>query len=137
MKAFIDTSSMIKKYIEEPGSDRFDQLLEATSEIIVAPVYLLEVNAAIERRLKEKTIHLEEADWIRDAVNEDLVYYAKIVWSDNLEKKAIQLIRHHQIKTLDSIQLAAGILSAADIFVTSDKQLFQTTRAELTHVEFV
>lgn len=32
MRAFIDTSSLFKKYIEEEGSDRFNELLDSVFE---------------------------------------------------------------------------------------------------------
>ncbi len=128
---------MMKKYILEPGNELFDQLLEGISEIIVAPVYLLEINSAIERRIREKSIQLEEASRIRKEVDSDIIYYSKVVWNDDLEEQALRLIQNHQIKTLDCIQLASGILSKADTFITSDRKLFHIAEIELNKAEFV
>jgi len=64
MRAFIDTSSLFKKYIEENGSKKLEELLGSVSEIIIAPITILEVNSILERRLKEKSINSLDAKWI-------------------------------------------------------------------------
>ena len=43
------------------------------------------------------------------------------------------MIKKHEMKTLDSIQLAAAIIAAADIFVTSDKKLYNSAVSELKY----
>ena len=137
MKAFIDTSSLIKKYVHEKGSDDFDNLLEKISEIIIAPVFWLEINSGIERRLREKTLTSSPANRIRNEIKRDLFFYNKITWKDNLEQHALLLIQKYQLKILDSVQLAAARLSKADIFVTSDRKLFRIAQLELENPHFI
>ena len=108
MKAFIDTSSLIKKYVKEKGADDFENLLEKVSEIIIAPIFWLEINAAIERRLREKTLTASQANRIRNEIKRDLFYFHKINWNENLEEHALMFIQKHQLKTLDSLQLASA-----------------------------
>ncbi len=64
MKAFIDKSTLFKKYIEENGSKKFEKLLESVSEIIVAPITILEIHSIIERRVREKSLNNSDAKWI-------------------------------------------------------------------------
>ena len=137
MKAFIDTSSLFKKYVLETGSDTFDELLKKISEIIVSPIYLLEVNSAIDRRLKEKGLTTQQTKWILSEITKDTDYFTKILWNENLEKTSIALIGKHHLKTLDAIQLASALLSLADLFVTSDKHLAAIARKELKQVRFI
>jgi len=133
----MDTSSLIKKYIQESGSDEFDSLLNKVNEIIVAPVYFLEINSAIERRLMEHNISLSQANWMRQESQRDLHSFHQVIWNDNLLRKAVELIRKYQLKTLDSIQLASGCLSNADIFVSSDKILHKAAKQELQKTLFI
>ena len=137
MKAFIDTSSLIKKYIAEKGSDEFDTTLKKISEIIVSPVYILEFHSAIQRRLKEKTLAAHQAAWLLTEAKRDFHYYSQILWGEDLQQKAIEIIQKHHLKTLDSLQLASACLSQADIFITSDQKLFQTARQELKNVKLI
>ena len=137
MKAFVDTSSLIKKYVQEKGSDQFEEQLERVGEIIVAPIYWIELNSAIERRVKEKTLSIQDAATIRREAKKDLHFFSKVVWNDALEQKAIEVIEKHSVKTLDSLQLSAGILSRADLFLTSDQDLYKIAGREIENAKFI
>lgn len=137
MKAFIDTSSLVKKYFVEEGSGEFDDLMDLITEIVISPTYRLEVNSAIERRLREKILAKKQALWLRIEVNKDIHYFSIVLWNDNLEQKAMELIQKYQLKTLDSLQLASACLSKPDFFVSSDKKLFAAAEKELKNVKFI
>ena len=131
MIAFIDTSTLIKKYVQELGSEEFDSLLNKINEIIVAPIYFLEINSAIERKLRERYITPPQANRIRQESLRDLHFFHQINWNNNLQNKAVALLHKHPLKTLDSIQLASGCLSSCDLFVCSDKILYHIAQQEL------
>ena len=137
MKAFVDTSSLIKKYVQEKASDQFEEQLTKIDEIIVAPIYWIELNSAIERRIKEKTLSHQDASVIRREAKKDLHFFSKVIWNDVLEQKAVEMIEKHRVKTLDSLQLASGILSRADLFLTSDQDLYKTAAQEIKNTKFI
>ena len=134
---FIDTSSLFKKYIDEPGSEEFAQLTLKASEITVSPVTWIEANGIVERRFRNRDLTLERADLLRAELKKDFLYFFVLAWNENLENKAVELIRQHTLKTMDAIQLASGILSDSDIFVTSDRQLHLAAKKAVRHVRFV
>lgn len=132
MKAFLDTSALIKKYVLEPGSDKLERYLEKISEIVVAPLYWIELNSALERRLNEGTLsHLQIAA-IRQEAARDLNYFSRVIWNESLERKAIEMIKKYRLKTLDSVQLASGMLADAELFLTSDQDLYKIAFKETT-----
>ena len=125
MRAFIDTSSLFKKYVEENGSRELDALLQEVSEIAVSPVTWVEMNAVVARRVGEKSLTLQQAGWLRSEAQKDFQSFHHVIWNEVLETAAIDLLEQHSLSTLDAIQLASGILSRADLFVTSDRRLFE------------
>ena len=137
MRAFIDTSSLVKRYILEANSEQLDLLLEGITEIIVSPVYLLEIHSALERRLQENSAIPQQIARIRREVERDYFYFGKVIWNAALEQKGIELIQKYHLRTLDSIQLASGIVARSDIFVTSDRKLFDIAQKELKDVHFI
>ncbi len=137
MNAFIDTSSIFKKYIQEQGSDQLELLLEKVTQITVAPTLLLEMNCGIQRRLHEQIITSKQAELLKHEIKIDYVFYARVIWDDNLEEKALNIINKYKLKTLDSIQLASASLSKADLFVTSDQKLYQIAKKELKNTLFI
>jgi len=137
MRAFIDTSSLFKKYVNEKGADTFDTLLQSVSEIIIAPITLLEINSIIERRIREKRLNIADATWIEKEFMFDFGFYGVIEFNDHLISECIRVIRMYQMKVLDGIQLSSAIIAKPDVFIVSDKQLYESAVKELKRVEFV
>jgi predicted nucleic acid-binding protein len=137
VKAFIDTSSLFKKYVHENGSDMFDTLLHSITEIIIAPITLLEINSIIERRIREKTLKISDAKWIEKEFFFDLNYYGVVKFNEKMIQQCIKVIRKYQLKVLDSIQLSSALISEPEIFIVSDKRLFSAAQKELKQVKFV
>ena len=137
MTAFIDTSSLFKKYLDEKGADTFDALLQPVSEIIIAPITLLEINSIIERRLREKTLSTHDADWIEKEFMLDLNFYGVVEFNEALNSECIRVIRKYQMKVPDGIQLSSAIVAKTDVFIVSDKHLYKSATQELKRVEFV
>ena len=137
MKAFIDTSALLKKYIEEKGSLELNEFLSKISEITVSPVYLIEAYSVFERRLKEKILGESQAFWLKDEVKKDYNFFNKVIFNENLMNKALYLTEKYHLKTLDSVQLASGCLADSEVFLTSDKRLFDIAKRELKFAKFV
>ncbi len=133
MRAFVDTSSLFKKYVNESGSQVLDELLQQVSEIAVSPVTWVEMNTVVARRLREKTLTAQQATWLQTQIDRDFQSFYRVLWNDALEKTATALAYHHPLSTLDAIQLASGVLSKADVFVTSDRRLFEEAKKEVRH----
>ena len=137
MRLFVDTSSLFKKYVDESGCEVFEKILSKASEIAVSPVTWIEMNAAISRCLRSNVLTPEKTEWLRTEIKKDFAYFLLVVWNENLENKAVQLIREHALKTMDAIQLASGILSGAETFITSDHQLHRAAKKVIRHVRLV
>lgn len=137
MRAFIDTSSLFKKYIDEKGADAFETLLQSVTDIILSPITHLEINSIIERRLREKTVSTADAKWIEKEFLFDLNFFGIVEFNDKLTFECIRVIRKYQMKVLDSIQLSAAIIAKPEIFIVSDKQLYKIAKKELPQVTLV
>ena len=137
MKLFVDTSSLFKKYIDEPGSDVFIKLITEASGVAVSPVTWIEVNAALERRRRINLVTPEKVSWLRSETKKDFAYFSSVIWNESLEAKAVEIIHRYPLKTMDAIQLAAGMLSDSDLFVTADHRLYQAAKKIIRRVHFV
>jgi predicted nucleic acid-binding protein len=137
VRAFIDTSTLFKKYVIEKGSDIFDELLQSITEIIIAPITILEFHSIVERRIREKTLTLSDAEWIEKEFLFDLNYYGIIEFNEKNINEGIKVIRKYQLKVLDGIQLSSAIISESEIFIVSDKKLYKAAQKELNQVKFI
>jgi predicted nucleic acid-binding protein len=137
MRAFIDTSSLFKKYVEENGSEEFGHLLDSVTEIIVSPITVLEIHSAIQRRLRERTLKPSDAKWIEKEFMTDYDFFALVEWNDELTMECLRIIRTYPLSVLDGIQFSAALISQATLFVTSDKKLFQAAKREIRDAKFI
>ncbi|MBD3391497.1 MAG: PIN domain-containing protein [Chitinivibrionales bacterium] len=137
MRAFIDTSSLVKKYIEETGSEEFGILLKSLSEIVVSPITVLELHSAIERRLREGALQSSDAKWIEKEFTTDYDFFGVVEWNDELVKEGLRIIRAYQLRVLDAIQLSAALISDSGLLVTSDKRLYQAARKVMSKTRFI
>ena len=137
MRAFIDTSSLFKKYVDENGSKKMEEFLKTVSEIIISPITILEINSIIERRLKEKSLSFSDAKWIEKEFLYDFNFFGVVGFNDLLVGECIRVIRKYQLKVLDGLQLSSAIFSKPELFIVSDKRLFNAATSELPRVELV
>ena len=137
MKLFVDTSTLFKKYVDETGSGNFDKLFGEATEIIVSPVTRIEMHSAIAKYVREKRLSEQDAKKLSIEIKKDFIFYSRVFWNDNLEEKSVEIAQSLSLKTLDAVQLASGVLSKADLFVTSDKRLFDEASKVIHNTRFI
>lgn len=137
MVAFIDTSTLVKKYVEEQGSDKLSELLEEIREIIVAPTYLIEFHSALRQKGALKELSPKQADWLLSEARRDLRYFVSVKWNEELEQQACRLVTAYGLKSLDAVQLGAAVLARPELLLTSDRALYAAAKIELKAVKFV
>lgn len=137
---FLDTSAVVKRYVQEPGTEWILALCEpdAGHELLVASVAEVELCAALARKVREQALDpqtaLELHRWYRrDCAGQYLVR----ILDPAVIASAIRLVRAHPLRAYDAVQLAscveAGVARGAldaITFVTADERLGDAARSE-------
>ncbi len=130
MKIYLDTSSLIKLYHTESGTDELDNLFESNSiqEIFLSEITKIEFNSAIWKKVRTKDLTIDEATGITNSFTNDYDNYSFIGSDYNLILQAKDLVTKYGVqglRTLDSIQLASVIAVKSDLSfaVTADNLL--------------
>jgi len=123
MLIFIDTFSLIKRYIEETGSQEVDQLFSEQNDIAIASITSLEIRSALNRKLRENTISKETYDKALAFWKEDSEFFDFVSFNSIVIDKAAELIESRGTRTLDAIQMGSALVSNCDQIVTSDRQM--------------
>ncbi|HEY9906071.1 MAG TPA: type II toxin-antitoxin system VapC family toxin [Thermosynechococcaceae cyanobacterium] len=108
---FVDTSALVKRYINEIGSawvlDLFNPALK--HEIFIAAVTGVEIVAAITRRSRGGSISTSDAATICSQLKTDLqADYQIIEITERVISSGMALSETHGLRGYDAIQLAAG-----------------------------
>jgi uncharacterized protein len=130
MKIYLDTSSLIKLYHTESGTDELDNLFEKNSieEIFLSEITKIEFNSAIWKKVRTKDLTNDEALEIINSFENDYNNYSFVDSSNDLILQAKDLVTKYGIqglRTLDSIQLASIISIRSDLSfaITADNLL--------------
>jgi predicted nucleic acid-binding protein len=130
MKIFLDTSSLIKLYHTEQGTDELDKLLDENSvqEIYLSEIAKIEFNSAVWKKVRTKDLTKEEAIEIIDSFQSDYQNYSFVTTDPQLLITARDLVAKYGLtglRTLDSIQLASivSIKAELSLAITADDLL--------------
>lgn len=144
---FFDSSAIVKRYVNEIGSNFVDSLTDLKSRniVLLARVTRVEVAAAIARRLKNKSITPADAQNILAAFQYDLINnYYTVEITPVLLSSAMSLATKHALRGYDAVQLAAVLESNEEriinllpplTLISADAELNAAAQAEGLNVE--
>jgi uncharacterized protein len=132
MKLYFDTSALLKKYISESGSDNVDKLFNSATQVNVSILSHTESISALKRLHIEKEITEKDYALLRNEIKTDFLYFNVIDISNEIIQISIELIDKHQLKSLDSIQLATAVClkNEIDFVVACDSKLIKAAKKE-------
>ena len=136
---FIDSSSLIKKYFAEAGSEKIIKIMEKASQIVISPITYIEIINAIQRYYKTAVISKEHRDEIWKNIEFDFQYFTKITLNEILEYQCKCFLKEDNIhlKSLDLIQLTAAKYAQCNLFITSDEKLYQAASKQIKKTELI
>lgn len=140
---YLDTSALVKLYVQEPGTDRLLQLSNNSAEnrMVVLALSPIEVRSAIRRRQRAGDIDSEAASLILDVLQKHLESrFVRQPLNDFVLDGALEMIDRYALRAYDAVQLAGCLAfktaARAEIptFVCSDRQLLAAAHSELLPV---
>lgn len=130
--AYLDTSTYIKLYIKESGSEEARQE-SGKNRILSSAILPVECFSALSRKRQEGTISAKDLERLAGYIRKDLLYIEIIRLTDEVLRKAEDITLHGNARTMDAVHIAAALIFQEAIgtgitFITSDKK--QQTAAE-------
>jgi len=130
MKIYLDTSSLIKLYFFEQGTEELDKLFRKNqiNEIFLSEISKIEFSYAIWKKIRTRELDKEDALELIDGFNSDYAKYTFIEVTHEIIEKSAELILKYGskgLRTLDSIHLASIIKVKEEIEIgkSADKLL--------------
>lgn len=135
MVIYLDTSSLVKLYVEEEDSPDVAGLVKASKITATSMIAYPEARAALARRFKENMFKPREYRRLISFFNEDWENYMIIRLTKNLVSLAGDLSEKHGLRGFDSIHLSSAMtlcqeLATPVIFSCSDQKLQRASRFE-------
>lgn len=107
MTLYLDTSSLVKLYVAEPGSDEVGRLVQSATIVATSAIAYTEARAAFARRRREGVLRPQALTAVKKALDADWSRYLVVEVSSVLCRQAGDLAEKYRLRAFDSIHLAA------------------------------
>jgi predicted nucleic acid-binding protein len=104
---YADTSSLVKLYVDEPGSDRVLRLVDQAEIVGTSVVAYAEARAALARRRREKSLTRDAHQQMKAAFEADWPRLMTLEVAEPLARRAGELAERHRLRGFDAIHLAS------------------------------
>jgi uncharacterized protein len=135
---FLDTSALVKLYVQEPGTDRLLPLIndQPANRFAVLAISVVELRSAVRRRQRAGDIDVGVAAAILESVQSHMeTRFIRQVINDTVIESALEMIDRYALRAYDAVQLAGclalcTIAAEAFTFVCSDHRLLEAAQSE-------
>lgn len=110
MILYLDTSSLVKLYVEEEESLKIETLARSSEATATSIVSYAEARAAFARRFREKSFTSDEHDRLKEFFDKDWRNYFVLNLTQAMVKLAGNLAEKHALRGFDSIHLASALI---------------------------
>jgi predicted nucleic acid-binding protein len=135
MILYLDTSSLVKLYVEEIDSEKIKDLARNAAAISTAKIAYAEARSAFARKQKEDGFSLNVLRKIVEDLNRDWESYFVIEITDGLIRFAGDIAERYLLKGFDAIHLASAVhlknkVNSEIYFSSRDARLNQSAEKE-------
>jgi uncharacterized protein len=125
---YCDTSALIKRYVEEEGTDTVDNLWTASPDIATSVVAFAETVAALSRKLREGMFTEKEYAETLRMFKTDFDTFILVPITTSLNKTIERLVRRYPLRGFDALHLSSALMfkysgSVAVQFACFDRSL--------------
>ena len=110
MILYLDSSALVKRYVEEDGTDRVDALWEEASELVTSSVAFSECLSAFCRRMREGIISEAQCLSTISLFEEEYSKIALVPVTPELDEIVKDILLKHPLRGFDAIHLASALL---------------------------
>jgi predicted nucleic acid-binding protein len=133
---FFDTSALVKRYYDEPGTEFVDSLVtDDDTKVVLTSIAVIETVSAFRRKYNRDGISdnlLDDllASFFEEALSEFLI----LPTEESLLGNSFELVLEDDLRTLDSLQLSAALSVSENVedfaFVGADKELVSVAESK-------
>ena len=122
MKLAVDSSAFAKRYVQEVGSEKLDDILQNASELALCVILLPELISGLNRRLREGALTDKDYQKAKKFLMEDVRDATVLQLTPAVISKAVKLLENNVLRAMDALHVACALEWNAELFVTSDRR---------------
>jgi len=135
---FLDSTALVKLFVQESGTEAIIRLMEATEDNrkLISAGTPLEVYAALKRRERMGSIAAEDGEAARQILRVEAARMVQQPLNPAVLEAARQALDRHELRSAEAIQLGAAVVARemfqgmGIVFVSADPKLLDAAKAE-------
>lgn len=135
MRLFFDTSAFIKRYVDEPGSEKVLELISGTDELGLSVLFLPESISTLSRLRRENRISGEEYRALKDSILTDLVDAEICDLTPSVLEHTVTCLETGALRTLGAVHIGSALVYRPALFVSADRRQIEVALAQGLKVE--
>lgn len=133
MILYLDTSALVKLYVEEHGTDVTSSAVEKATRVATSRITYAEARAAFARARREGIVTAAMLREVVERLDADWARYDVVELTEPLVRRAGALAEKRALRGFDSIQLASALEALRGVrgaFLCWDERLARAAKAE-------
>src|SRR5574338_1566061 len=134
MMLYLDTSALVKLYVDEPISGELTSAVDEAEAVATSLLAYAALRAAFARARREARLSAQAYRHVVEAFVKDWTRYIAVQVTDRLVKDAGDLAAHRALRGYDALHLASALVLreqiSSIIFLAFDRELMAAAKRE-------
>jgi len=136
MRVFFDTSAFVKRYIEEPGTDKVIEICRQADDLVLSVICLPEMISTLNRLVREGKLSADDYRTTRDLFLKEIEDTEICYVTPEVVTQTIRCLENNVLRAMDALHLGCALVVEPDLFVSSDRrQIEAADKGGLTTME--
>ncbi len=122
MLVFFDTSAFVKRYVNEPGTDKVLEWCDKATKIGLSGIALPEIISAFCCLHREARITEVQYRQLKSLLMADIEDAALCDLAPAVLAQAVSSLENNVLRGIDAIHIGSAVVLKADVFVSADKR---------------
>lgn len=130
MRVFFDTSALVKRYIEEPGTEKVIQICRQAQDLVLSVICLPEMISTLNRLVRETRLTTDDYLTTRDLIFNEIEDVEICHITPEVISRTIGCLENSSLRAMDAIHIGCALIVEPDLFVSSDQRQIEAARKE-------
>lgn len=130
MRVFFDTSAFVKKYVEEPGTEKVLEICDQAEQLVLCVICLPELISTLSRLVRERKLTGGDYHKLRDLIFSEIEDAEICYLTPEVVTQTIRCLENNVLRAMDALHLGCALVVEVDLFVSSDQQQIEAARKE-------
>jgi uncharacterized protein len=130
MRVFFDTSAFVKRYIEEPGTDKVIEICGQAEHLVLCVICLPEMISTLNRLVREGKLLTDDYQRTRDLILREIEDAEICYVTPDVVTRTIKCLESNPLRAMDALHLGCALIVEPDLFVSSDQRQIEAAKGE-------